>query len=130
MRQRISLILTLTAWLLATGSHWDLVQTYAWGRMIADYSGQMTLADAVTKTFSPKTMCRLCRAVADAKQRSANNPAIPGGKSPGKILLVCAPRALVFANPAPICAVAVAAFPAPASEERPAPPSPPPRALA
>jgi len=128
--RRLSLVLTLAAWLLATGSHWDLVQTFAWGRMIATYSRTMPLATAVRRTFSPETMCSICRAVADAKQRDAANNAVPGSKSPEKILLVCAPRALVFASPAPSCAGLVPAIAVPVSAERPAPPSPPPRALA
>ena len=40
MRRKLSLVLTLTAWLLATGSHWDLVQTFAYARMFADKSAQ------------------------------------------------------------------------------------------
>ncbi|MEO7600284.1 MAG: hypothetical protein ABIV50_15225 [Opitutus sp.] len=89
MRSKLSLIVTLFAWLLATGSHWDLVQTYAWGTMIADYSREMSLSEAVKKTFSPQTMCHLCHAVADAKKSSDENSATPGPKSPGKILLAC-----------------------------------------
>ena len=130
MRQKLSLLLTLAAWLLATGSHWDAVQTFAWGRMIADYSRDMTLVQAVTKTFSPQTMCPLCRAVADAKQQESNNAAVPGAKTPGKILLVCAPRALVFSSPAPSCLGRIAPESAPTSADRSPPPRPPPRALA
>jgi hypothetical protein len=130
MRRRLSLSLTLAAWLLATGSHWDLVQTFAWGKMIASYSQEMTLGQAVKKTFSPETMCQLCHAVANAKQSSASGgSALPAPKSPGKILLVCAPLAPIYASPSPQCVGLPASLPAPLSAGRAAPPSPPPRPL-
>ena len=47
MRRKFSLVLTLAAWLLATGSQWDLAQTFAWGRMIVTYSQTMSVAQAV-----------------------------------------------------------------------------------
>lgn len=90
MRQRLSLITMLTAWLLATGSHWDLVQTFAWGRMIATYSQSMPLAQAVRLTFTPDNLCGVCESVSQAKQQQdATLPA--EGKSFGKILLVFQP---------------------------------------
>jgi len=49
MRRQLSLILTLTAWLLATGSHWDLVQTFALGRMFASYAQSMSFTQAAQK---------------------------------------------------------------------------------
>lgn len=128
MRSRLSLVLTLVAWLLATGSHWDVVQTFAWGRMFADYSRTMTVAQALTKTFAPQAMCSLCHVVATAKQQ-ADNPAVPA-KDLGKIVLVCAPRAFAFTSPAPSCLGQVSAPLAPSSVARSAPPLPPPRALA
>jgi hypothetical protein len=130
MRRQFSLILTLAAWLIATGSQWDLVQTFAWSRMIAGYSQTMPLLQAVAKTFSPDTMCGICRAVAVAKQRTDANPAVPGAKAPQKILLVCAPIAPAFAFPAAHCAGMVSDLAPPISAERPAPPNPPPRTLA
>jgi hypothetical protein len=130
VRQKLSLILTLVAWLLATGSQWDLVQTFAWGRMIATYSESMSLASAVKKTFSADTMCPLCHAVARAQQESDQNPAVPNTKVPAKIPLVCAPSSLVFLSPTSMCVGLVSAVAAPLSAERDSPPSPPPRALA
>lgn len=126
MRQRLSLILTLAAWLLATGSQWDLVQTFAWGRMLATYAQTMPFTAAVRKTFAPQTMCSICHAVAAAKQQESGNPAVPS-KNPGKILLACAPRALVFTSPAPSLDGHLAPLPGPAGADRPRPPTPPPR---
>jgi len=130
MRPKISLIVTLFAWLLATGSHWDLVQTYAWGSMIAGYTGEMSFAAAVKKTFTADTMCHLCHAVADAKKSSNDDVALPGGKSPGKIILVCAPPASSFFLCTPLYLGVVVPRALPSSIDRAAPPLPPPRSLA
>lgn len=127
--RRLSVVLTLAAWLLATGCHWDLLQTFAWGRMIAGYAQTMPLARAIEKTFSPETMCSICHVVADAKRDTAGNPAVPSDKSPGKILLVCAPAAFLVCGSSFTPAGLVPALRAPLSAERPAPPTPPPRAL-
>ncbi len=125
MRRRISLILTLTAWLLATGSHWDLVQTFAWGRMIASYSQTVPLAEAIRLTFTPENMCGVCSAVATAKQES-DPAAIPGGKLDGKVLLVFSPvPAPVIAAPSFLSRIFDPST-VPVSE-RAAPPVPPPR---
>ncbi len=125
MRRRISLILTLAAWLLATGSHWDLVQTFGWGRMIATYSQTVPLAEAIRLTFTPENMCGVCTAVATAKQQS-DSPAIPGGKLDGKVLLVFAPvPSLIVA--APDFTFVTFGTPLLPPSERAAPPVPPPR---
>ena len=129
MRPRLSLIVTLFAWLLATGSHWDLVQTYAWGSMIAGYAQEMSFSAAVKKTFSAESMCHLCHAVADAKKSSASDPATPGSKDLGKIVLVCAPSTPSFFGPTAIVVAHQAPTSATFSAGRDAPPSPPPRSL-
>ena len=131
MRRRLSLVLTLAAWLLATGSHWDLVQTFGWGRMIATYSRAMPLLRAVKQTFSGEAMCGVCALVHHAKeQQDADNAKVPGTKAPAKIFLVSAPSVLVFASPASNCVGVVPAGSAPLSADRTAPPLPPPRVAA
>lgn len=130
MRHRISLIVTLVAWLLATGSHWDLVQTFAWGRMIANYSQTMSLSAAVAKTFSPRTMCRLCHAVAKAKQHETSEPFAPNSKAPGKIVLVLAPSTIVALGRTPTLIGMLGRLQPPVSVNRAAPLLPPPRDLA
>ncbi len=126
MRRRISLILTLAAWLLATGSHWDLVQTFAWGRMIATYSQTVPLAEAIRLTFTPENMCGVCSAVSTAKQQTSA-AAIPGGKLDGKVLLVFAPVPTPVVA-APSFSSSVFDHAAVPFSERAAPPVPPPRA--
>lgn len=126
MRRQFSLLLTLAAWLLATGSQWDFVQTFAWGRMFVANACTMPLLDAVQRTFSPEGRCELCAAVSAAKQQEENSAPVPEGKAAGKIVLFCQPA------PAPV--VATPAFapwspsdPLVASLGRSAPPLPPPR---
>lgn len=87
MRRKLSLITMLTAWLLATGSHWDLVQTFAWGRMIATYSQTMSVAQAVQLTFTADTLCGLCESVSEAKQQQ-DSAAASDAKAVGKITLI------------------------------------------
>jgi hypothetical protein len=64
-------ILVFAAWFMATGSQWDFVQVFAWGKMIYNSSQIMPVADAVFNTFTPGSTCSLCRAVDQAK-RSAD----------------------------------------------------------
>lgn len=130
MRRQLSLIFTLSAWLFATGSHWDLVQTYAWGSMIADFSGEMSLSAAVKKTFAAETMCNLCHAVADAKQSSEGDGTTPDAKSLGKILLVCAPSTAMCVGSASAGSGMTDLILSPLSVDRAAPPLPPPRRAA
>ena len=131
MRRQVFLVLTLTAWLLATGSHWDLVQTFGWGRMIVTYSRSMPLRQAIEKTFSGDTLCGVCELVQGAKsQQDANGAKVPGPKAPEQIYFVSTPGVLVYATPAPLCAGLVPAVSALLSADRTAPPLPPPRTLA
>jgi hypothetical protein len=131
MRRRLSLILTLTAWLLATGGQWDVVQAFGWGRMIVTYSQSMPLLRAVEQTFRGDTLCGVCVAVQSAKEqqppagaKAATTPA------PEKIFLANAARVRVFASAVFTCTGTVPDLPAPTSAERSAPPGPPPRRLA
>ena len=128
MRRRLSLITMLTAWLLATGSHWDLLQTFAWGRMIATYSQSMSLTQAVKLTFTPDNVCGLCQSVSEAKQQMAPDTALPSeAKSFGKILLIFQPVA-VFVPRGSVTAAWGWNHAVPGCRDRSPPPLPPPRA--
>lgn len=126
MRHRLSLILTLFAWLLATGSQWDVVQTFAWGRMFATNVQTLSLLKAADRTFSPEGRCELCCAVSAAKQQQENSATIPGGKIESKIFLLFepAPRPVVAA---PVFSPWSLSDPLAPSLARSAPPVPPPR---
>lgn len=116
--------MTLAAWLLATGSHWDLVQSFAWGRMIATYSQSMPLAQAIRLTFTADNMCGVCEIVQTGKQ----DPATPGaGKLDLKVQLAFQAVPVVVIE-APAVNPWHGYERTPPSVPRTAPPVPPPRA--
>lgn len=126
MRSRLALILTLFAWLLATGSQWDVVQVAAWGRMFAANVQTLPLLQAANRTFSPEGRCELCGAVSEAKRQQENSSAVPGGPVASKIFLAFepAPRPVVAA---PDSAPWSQSDPLAPAMTRAAPPVPPPR---
>jgi len=127
MRRKLSLITMLTAWLLATGSHWDLVQTFAWGRMIATYSQSMSLSQAVKLTFTADNLCGVCESVSEAKQHTDSS--LPAdAKTPGKILLVFQPHS-EFSAMLPEAGKWVPREQVPDERDRPPPPVRPPRVM-
>jgi hypothetical protein len=129
MLRRLQNFLVLLAWLLATGCQWDLVQTFAWGRMTVANAQTMPLTAAITRTFTPDNMCPVCRAVATAKQQQeqSHNAGVPGGRPDGKILVVVSPAALVVA-PVLLQLPWLEHGGMAAGASRAAPPLPPPRA--
>ena len=129
MRPRLQLCALLFAWLLATGSQWDVLQVFAWGRMFAGYAHNMSLTAALNQTFKPDNMCSLCRAVKTAKQQQSQSPDAAYKEGLGKILLVFepAPQIVVtrpsFSSWSPSDQILIGAL-------RAAPPVPPPPSLA
>jgi len=124
--QRLKVIAVLVAWFLATGSQWDLVQTFGWVRMTITYSKTMPITTALKKTFDGE-MCTVCEVVQEAKQHAAGT-SMPLPSSPeGKMLMVFSPiEEIVFAS-----ITSPQASPSDASWHslaRSAPPIPPPRA--
>ncbi|WP_221030705.1 hypothetical protein [Actomonas aquatica] len=127
MPRRLSLAFTLVAWLFATGSHWDLVQTFAWGKMFASYSQTMSYVDAARLTFSVDGMCGVCEFVQDAKQ-TADTDGSPAPAESGtqkiQLGLACSAPVVITAPVAEPWSLSDCALPA----ARPlAPPVPPPR---
>lgn len=126
VRRRIQISIALFLCFIAMGAQWDLLQTIAWGRMMAAYSRTMPLAQAVEKTFSG-AMCGICRMVANARSQEPSPAAVPETKIAGKALLFfqAVPQVIVEAPRA----VGQLASSSPAiTEIRSAPPVPPPRA--
>jgi hypothetical protein len=128
MRQRFQLPALLLAWFIATGGQWDLVQTFAWGRMFANYSRIMSVESALRLTFRPDNLCSVCKLVRAAKQQQEQSPAA-AAKAVGKILLVFEPVPAVVVAALPIEPWTVEAKTM-RSAERGAPPIPPPRSFA
>lgn len=130
MCRRLLLIVTLSAWLLATGSPWDLMQTFAWGRMIATYSESMSLQQAVRKTFSGDAMCSVCQMVQRGRRQTEEGGKTIAPKSPDKVLFLVAPSAWVIAAMTPGVSSLVPKITAMISAEPCAPLLTPPRILA
>jgi hypothetical protein len=127
--RRFSALIVLCAWLLASGAHWDFVQGYAWGRMIATYSRTMPLEQAIKLTFTADNLCGVCESVAEGKTRADALPATAPGETVAKAKPPIAPapeHLFVF------CTVTGPAWPTvhflPDACARPAPPVEPPRA--
>jgi hypothetical protein len=98
MLRKLQVSCVLLAWLLATGSQWDLVQVFAWGRMIATYERVMPLREAVRATFTAGNECAICDLVHDAKKDSAPVSNAPAASE--KILLILQPApVLVYFQP-------------------------------
>lgn len=107
--RRLCSLFVLCAWLLANGAHWDLVQSFAWGRMIANYSQSMPLAEAIRLTFTADNLCGVCEFVADGKTRSDTDATAPEASprdpaAKATLLLATAPehRFIFSSIPAPL----------------------------
>jgi hypothetical protein len=123
--KRLHLIVVLVAWFLSTGAQWDLVQTFGWGRMIAEYNRTMPLTEAVKKAFDGE-LCGVCEAVDGAKQQEADAaPAL--GKLELKYVMTVSP-ATFFLGGVSLDADWPRGDRFGLSLDRPAPPLPPPRA--
>lgn len=127
MRQRVSFILALFAWLLATGSHLDVVQTVGWGRMFASYAQTMSLTEAARLTFVSDNFCEVCTFVQASKQaRDGQTAPVPAGTSSTKVILAFQPSPF-FVLSAPPLAPWLAEDQRVVGEGRSSPPTPPPR---
>ncbi|HEX9782010.1 MAG TPA: hypothetical protein VGA56_04660 [Opitutaceae bacterium] len=128
MRARFAHLLLLFAWLLATGSQWDVVQVFAWSRMFAQNARLLPTWDALELTFSPDGQCGLCHLVEDSRQeRPGDNAA--AGKAVTKEPIVFLTAEAVFVQ-APTSMPGIEPEQAATARDRSRPPTPPPRALA
>lgn len=130
--RRFQSLIVLFAWLLAGGAQWDLLQGFAWGRMIANYSRTMPVSEAIRLTFTPDNLCGVCSFVADARTRSDAGgktadtaPVETGAKA--KLPLARPPEHVFVFSSAPAPEWPAERF-EPDACARPAPPTEPPRA--
>lgn len=128
MCSKLNQILMLTAWLLATGAHWDVVQTFAWSRMLVNNARVLPLRDALEFTFSAEGRCNLCQTVQENRPAPAGeDAAVVNLMTKEPLVFQTLASVVVSAPAATICATRAASW---MSHERTAPPSPPPRGLA
>jgi hypothetical protein len=57
------------------GGHWAVLQTVAWTGMAIEYSRDSSLAAALTKTFSGKAPCKMCKTIEAGKEKESRLPA-------------------------------------------------------
>lgn len=76
-------ILVLTGCLHLCGGHYGVVQMFAWGKMIVDYSSEKGVVAAVSDTFDGEHPCELCKSIAKAKKDDTKLPR-PPAKTDGK----------------------------------------------
>jgi hypothetical protein len=125
LRRRLQLSLVLFLCCLATGSQWEVLQVFAWGRMMVNYSRSEPMAEAVGDTFSGK-MCSICRLVANARHQEQSHPEQPTPQSETKVILFFQSVPLVVvAAPQVVGRIADAQWAL--TRDRALPPVPPPR---
>ncbi len=84
----------------ATGVQWDLLQVFAWGRMMAEHAQRMPLTEAVSMTFDGE-MCGLCRIVAKAGKSDQSRTTLPNDAVKDRMLLLLGnPPRIVLGVPA------------------------------
>ncbi len=81
------------------GGHWAILQAVAWSQMVVSYSRDaQSLSVGLEKTFNGKYPCGMCRGIAEAKQREAQNS--PIFKAEKKIEVFVAQPRMAIREPA------------------------------
>ena len=73
MLARVGHCLLIIALIGATGTHWTMLQSVAWARMLAENVRTSSLEEAINKTFDGKHPCALCKQIAKS-QKSEQKP--------------------------------------------------------
>jgi hypothetical protein len=125
MRKKTALFALLLAWLCANGALLDGVQVLAWAKMFAGYSGTMSAAAALEKTFDPAKPCKMCLQVAAAKKAAKQQLPQTVDRSSEKLTLAIHRSPPIIFEPLAMTWPAAPARVAPSRTE--AVPVPPPR---
>ena len=89
VKRLTTLLLTFLTCLQLCGGPQGLMQCVAWARMLADYSQDHSVAEAVEMTFDGEHPCPLCCAImASQKQQQQDHPS-PAPAPDGKLLKIC-----------------------------------------
>jgi hypothetical protein len=73
---RIGRVLAVVALLNFAGAHWVVLQSIAWGGMLAKQARHSRLAEAVQKTFDGAHPCNLCKGISRG-QGKERRPSVP-----------------------------------------------------
>jgi hypothetical protein len=71
---RIGRVLAVVALLNFAGAHWVVLQSIAWGGMLAKQARHSRLAEAVQKTFDGAHPCNLCKGISLAQEKEKKPP--------------------------------------------------------
>lgn len=92
------LLLLLCSWLLI--GPLALLQMGAWGWMVASYSQESSLQQAIVETFGDERPCDVCRVIDKVEESENSSPMAQNGQTEIKLMLglgrpvnVCAPYA-------------------------------------
>lgn len=125
---RWSRLLLLFGCLTATGGHWDVLQVWAWARMIVASAETSTWGEAVVTTLTSGEQCEVCQVVETGKKQQGTMPGWAGSFT-GEPLLIFSRVGMVIGRDLCGSAMFVGEIMVPAST-RAQPPVPPPRVLA
>jgi hypothetical protein len=83
LKKLFQLLFLLFAGLHLSGGPYAIVQVYAWGNMLAEYSKESGFVQGAKDTFGGEKPCRLCCKIAAAKKADAESgkPEAPAAPS-------------------------------------------------
>jgi hypothetical protein len=123
--RHLATVLAIASVLLASGGHWLLLQSVAWGGMLISYSTTTSISEAISRTFDGKHPCKLCKVVQAGREKETERQTIlPSPRVPD---LFCELRRVIV----PICQAElpqVASTPHRPNRLDHRPPTPPPKA--
>ncbi len=126
MRHKLPRILLLSAWLVATGGLWILVQVVAWTRMFSTEVATMSVIEAAENTFSADNKCQMCLIVERGKRTTQDETGGAVSSLVGKAPVVFQSVTRIFVSP-PDAMLALRPESGIAAYRRDVPPVPPPR---
>ena len=68
MLKKFGHVLLVIALIAMIGGHWAVLQTIAWGTMLADNLRDGSFSEAVERTFDGKHPCTLCKQISAGKK--------------------------------------------------------------
>jgi hypothetical protein len=90
-------IACLLAIFLSAGGHWALLQSFAYTRMLLEFSQQDSWCTAMQKTFDERYACPLCPKIRDGYNKQHNTPMSLEGVHQPEFLVQS--KGLVFFTP-------------------------------
>jgi hypothetical protein len=81
---------------LSIGGHWIGLQSIAWASMVANYSQQCSIAEALQRTFDGKHPCDLCKSITKSKEAEKKQDNERGVAKPD---LICVKRQFAVLPP-------------------------------